>query len=72
MDGVMEEKYVLHCPRCGRVEGFLAGSNDEPDETPEAEGLIEKEVVRTPAGLAVRLRCPRCGQWIKPDRATPA
>ena len=68
----MEEKYVLHCPRCGRVEGFVSASDDEPDETPEAEMLIEKEVVRTPSGPAVRLRCPRCGQWIRPDRAGPA
>ena len=68
----MEEKYVINCPRCGRVEGLVADSSEEPGESPEAETLIEVDVIRTPAGPAIRMRCPRCGQWVKPDRVHPA
>lgn len=68
----MEEKYILNCPNCGKVEGFFPESDDEPEELPDGEAVIEDDVVNTPAGPAVRVRCPRCGQWVKPDRARPA
>lgn len=68
----MEEKYILNCPRCGRVEGYVPVSSGEPDETPDSDSVIEEEVVHTPAGPAVRVRCPQCGQWVRPDRARPA
>lgn len=68
----MEEKVVLNCPRCGRVEGYVPVAAGEDDDSPESESIIEEEVVRTPAGPAIRVRCPQCGQWIKPDQARPA
>ena len=71
-DPVKGEKYVLNCPRCGPVVGLVSDASDEPGEGPEAETVIEEEVVDTPGGPAVRVRCPRCGQWIKPDQARPA
>jgi DNA-directed RNA polymerase subunit RPC12/RpoP len=67
------EKYVLNCPRCGRVEGLIESDiEDDPDSLPEAEHVIAEEVVRTASGTHARIRCPRCGSWIGPDRAGPA
>ena len=51
---------------------MVTESDDEPEELPDGEAVIEDDVVNTPAGPAVRVRCPRCGQWVKPDRARPA
>ncbi|KPK82947.1 MAG: hypothetical protein AMJ81_08765 [Phycisphaerae bacterium SM23_33] len=68
-----EEKYVLNCPRCGRVEGYVSADvENEADSPPDPDMFIEEQVVRTPGGTATRVRCPRCGRWIKPDRAHPA
>ncbi len=68
------EKYVLNCPKCGRIEGFIDDAlGDEEDEAPSESDLeIEEEVVRTPRGTTTRVRCPRCGGWVKSDRAAPA
>jgi hypothetical protein len=47
------EKYVLNCPRCGRVEGLIESDiEDDPDSLPEAEHVIAEEVVRTASGRA--------------------
>ena len=68
-----DEKYVLNCPHCGRVEGFVAAEADDDAEAPASDDmLIEEEVVRTRSGTSVRVRCPRCGRWITPDHARPA
>lgn len=68
-----EEKYVLNCPHCGQVEGFVSvDAQDEAELPPDSEMFIEEEVVRTPSGTTTRLRCPRCGRWVKPDRVRPA
>ena len=55
-----------------RLSGLLLGALVIHGEAPEAETVIEEEAVHTPGGPAVRVRCPRCGQWIKPDQARPA
>lgn len=67
-----EEKYVLNCPKCGRVEGIVPTGDEEDETTAEADVVIEREVVQTPAGISQRVRCPRCGKWIKADRVGPA
>jgi predicted RNA-binding Zn-ribbon protein involved in translation (DUF1610 family) len=67
------QKYVLYCPKCGRVEGFVPESAaDDEDDTGEAETTIDDEVVDTPRGASTRVRCPRCGGWVAPDRVRPA
>ena len=69
-----ELKYVLNCPDCGRVEGFLAAVHAEEDDDAglEPEMVIEQHVVKTPTGVTTRFRCPRCGRWVQSDRARPA
>lgn len=67
------ERYVINCPRCGRVEGLIESDiDDDPDSMPEAESLIVEQVVRTPSGNYTRVRCPRCGSWIRPSGSRPA
>jgi len=67
-----EEKYVLNCPRCGPVEGIVPGRDADERGLPEGEVIIEEEVVQTAGGTTTRVRCPRCGGWVKPDRVRPA
>ena len=69
-----QEKYALNCPKCGRVEGFVdsALADDEDDIVADSEVEIEEEVVRTASGTTTRVRCPRCGGWVKSDRLGPA
>jgi len=69
---MQEEKYVLNCPRCGRVEGYIASATDDEDAGPESDALITEQHVRAVNGPATRMRCPRCGTWINPDRIRPA
>ena len=67
------EKYLLDCPDCGQVEGYVPSDFDEDERAPaDPDMIIEEDVVRTSAGPATRVRCPRCGRWIRPDRAHPA
>lgn len=69
----MYEKYVLNCPDCGRVEGYLASDVEEEDDSEEqADTLIEEEVFEGIHGPSTRLRCPQCGRWTSPDRSRPA
>ncbi len=68
-----EEVYILLCPECGRVEGFAPDAEEDHEETaPAVDEVIDEEVVNTPSGPTVRIRCPQCGLWIKPDHARPA
>lgn len=72
---MLDEKYVVDCPTCGRVEGYVAGAaraGDDPGEPDDAENLIDSEVFEGPHGPASRVRCPRCGGWVAGDRAWPA
>jgi ribosomal protein S27AE len=70
------DKYILDCPRCGKVEGFAPVEVEEEDRDlgPEtADTTIEQEEFEQPGHLpTTRLRCPRCGTWVPADRATPA
>lgn len=68
-----QQKYVLYCPKCGRVEGFVPEAYDSDDDAiGEPEQEISEEVVQTAGGTRVRVRCPRCGGWVAPDRVRPA
>ena len=67
-----EEKYVLNCPHCGRVEGFFFTGLEDDEAPPDSDSEIQQQVVRTDCGPAVRVRCPRCGRWVKSDRVGPA
>ena len=66
------QKYVLYCPKCGRVEGFVPESAADDEDDTEAESIIDEEVVVTPSGSRTRVRCPQCGGWVAPDRVRPA
>ena len=68
-----DERYVLNCPHCGQVEGYVPDAFDvDGPGAAASDDVIEEEVVATPAGPATRIRCPRCGRWLRPDRARPA
>jgi predicted RNA-binding Zn-ribbon protein involved in translation (DUF1610 family) len=67
-----DQKYVLYCPKCGRVEGFVPETFDQDDDTTESDEVISEEVVRTVGGTSTRVRCPRCGGWVPADRVRPA
>jgi hypothetical protein len=67
-----EERYILECPHCGRVEGYVDMEDDEEGDAALADSAIVEEEVQTREGPAMRVRCPRCGRWTRPDRARPA
>ena len=69
----MSEKYELLCPKCGRVEGYVGSDIEEPDDadSPSSDEEISVEEVQTSHGPTTRVRCPRCGQWIRADRERP-
>lgn len=69
------ELYIIACPRCGSVEGFLpAGAEDRErdDMVAEVEDFIEEREFDTDGGPVSRVRCPRCGTWVDADLARPA
>ena len=68
-----DERYVLNCPRCGRVEGIVPSEDvSDPGSPPVSDEDIELRQVETASGPTARVRCPRCGGWIVPDRVRPA
>ena len=71
---MVDEKYVLKCPTCGRVEGYIASpvALDDDDDGLVADMVIEQRVVKTPTGTETRFQCPRCGRWLRSDAARPA
>jgi len=72
---MLDEKYVLDCPSCGRIEGYVPSAGrlgDDPSEPDDADNLIESQVVQTITGPTTRLRCPKCGTWVEGDRGWPA
>ena len=70
---MVDEKYMLNCPRCGRVEGFVPADFDDDQPASDTETEIDRDVVQTREGKpAMRVRCPRCGQWVASDRVGPA
>ena len=69
----MDEKYVIQCPHCGVIEGYRPLDSEDVELPPGSEDLVvEDEVFETPEGPRTRVRCPRCGQWLKEDSAHPA
>mgnify|MGYP001235139588 CR=1 FL=1 len=72
---MLDEKYVVDCPACGRVEGYLAGPTrlgNDPNEPDDAENVIDSEVFEGVHGPISRVRCPKCGAWVPPDCVWPA
>lgn len=65
------ERFVLHCPTCGRVTGLAP--TDDSDDAAGASGddVIEEDVFESSAGPVTRVRCPKCGRWLNPDLAEP-
>lgn len=66
------EEYILDCPECGPVQGFgPAEYYEEHDLGGDMDMAIEEDAVRTPVGLATKVRCPECGLWVDADRVSP-
>ena len=66
------EKYLVNCPTCGPVEGYLTSDFEEEDDALEADVAIEEATVQAAHGATSRVRCPRCGKWLPADRVSPA
>ena len=71
MEIMSGDRYILDCPKCGRVEGFAPGDDDYDEGGAEAEAVIDVDVIPTADGPATRVRCPVCGLWLRADRARP-
>ena len=67
----MLDRFVMDCPRCGKVEGFIATDTDEdtPPDSPDEE--VEEQTFESVHGPVTRVRCPRCSQWLDVDREHP-
>lgn len=68
------EKYIIACPHCGRVEGYLPSSEEDIEGSlvdVDPESIIEERNFQTEAGPASKVRCPACGQWVPADLAQP-
>ena len=65
------QRYVLHCPSCGRVPGVAP--SEDPDDRADAssDDVIEEQVFESASGPVTRVRCPRCGRWVSSDLAEP-
>lgn len=66
----MLDRLILHCPRCGRVEGYLP-AEDEEQPPGAGEQEIEEETFEGFHGPQMRVRCPKCGQWLETKREEP-
>ncbi len=68
------EKYIIRCPRCGDVEGYVAACGEDEDDTGpgDADGDTEAVAFETEGHPITRIRCPRCGSWLNPEMARPA
>ena len=70
---MMGEKYILDCPKCGRVAGYAPWFFEEDSSAVgDPEDMIEERAFETPTGPAIRVCCPTCGSWIRPDRSISA
>ena len=49
----MSDRYILYCPKCGKVEGYVPSelTEEEGDLEPDV-GVIEQEAVETNSGPA--------------------
>jgi hypothetical protein len=68
---VADQRYVLHCPHCGRVPGVAPVA--DPDDTSDAssDDVIDEQTFESSGGPVTRVRCPRCGRWVNSDLAEP-
>ncbi len=67
----MDEKYVVECPHCGKVEGYLPNDMDDRDVAPgEGDTEIIEQTFEIPHATE-RVQCPQCGRWLSPDRVHP-
>jgi ribosomal protein S27E len=71
MDG---EKYIVKCPDCGEVEGYMSSPIGEDEEAGlgDSEAQIDEEVFDTSSRPVAQVRCPQCGRWLSPYLARPA
>ncbi len=65
------ERFVLHCPTCGKVSGVAPTTDPDDIDDVSSEDAIAEEVFESEAGPVSRVRCPRCGRWLNPDLAEP-
>ncbi len=66
------EKYVLACPHCGDVEGFVEESSQREEDFGNVEEEIVADAFETEGQPVSKIRCPVCGRWLSPDHAKPA
>jgi len=67
------EKFIIDCPRCGRVEGFIPDMDEDLNSTPgDADTDIEEQEFTQEGHPMRRIRCPQCGNWLTGDRSRPA
>ena len=64
----MMDKLVLNCPRCGKVEGYFPSEEGEDQPPGTLDEELEEQVFESVHGPKTRVRCPKCGQWLSPDR----
>ena len=70
---MQDEKYILDCPKCGTVEGYLPCESEEEDaELETSDEMLDEEEFETEGVPITRVYCPQCGSWIPPDRVRPA
>lgn len=70
---MLGERFILNCPACGKVEGYMPPETEEMGgATEDPEAIIVEEVVATSGGITSRVRCPRCGRWTEPSRVSPS
>jgi len=68
------ELFIIHCPRCGRQEGYAPTEEDRIEPAVGDEDAIadEQEFFTRDGHIVHKLRCPRCNDWVEASRATPA
>ena len=64
------EIFIINCPRCGRLEGYAPTEEDtlEPALGDEDAAADEQEFFARDGHLVHKIRCPRCGGWVEPER----
>ena len=64
------EIFIINCPRCGPVEGYAPTDEDavEPAMGDEEVVADEQEFFARDGVPVHKIRCPRCGGWVEPER----
>ena len=68
------ELFIIDCPRCGRIEGYAPAEEDDVDPAvgDEDESADEVEFFDRDGKPIHKIRCPRCGGWVQPERTQAA